>query len=382
MSFSADELEDGARAATGLDDFGSSYYREGLERTVDALNTEADLNELGRMIQHATISNALIQRLKIIDTYKQHPEIADEVVEGPVVILGLPRTGTTALGQLVANDPQFRSLRTWESQAPVPPPQAATQHTDPRIAQAADARLREETRVFNEQIAGGKWRHIIALEPADSQWSSMRIAPWVLPQFPAGLAPADTPANVAGVAAAGASGFIETGGVVSIEAAHFSGKVDRGDTGWRVIPGLGRTGDAVAVFPTTAASVELTKLATDAPRLDFQVSFSTTGELTARLDLLPTQPVRTGAGLRLAVALDDQAPQILTTGAEAGSPAWAQSVLNEVVSASVRLRVPTAGAHVLRVFMVDAGVVLDKILIDCGGLKPSYLGPPETCAAK
>jgi hypothetical protein len=48
----------------------------------------------------------------------------------------------------------------------------------------------------------------------------------------------------------------------------------------------------------------------------------------------------------------------------------------------VRLRVPTAGAHVLRVFMVDAGVVLDKIVIDCGGLKPSYLGPPETSAAK
>jgi hypothetical protein len=100
------------------------------------------------------------------------------------------------------------------------------------------------------------------------------------------------------------------------------------------------------------------------------------------LDLLPTQPVRTGAGLRLAVALDDQAPQILTTGAEAGSPTWAQSVLNEVVSVSVRLRMPTAGVHVLRVFMVDAGVVLDKIVIDCGGLKPSYLGPPETCAAK
>ena len=88
MSFSADELEDGARAATGLDDFGSSYYREGLERTVDGLNNEADLNDMGNVIQHATISNALIQRLKIIDTYKQHPEIADEVVDGPVVILG------------------------------------------------------------------------------------------------------------------------------------------------------------------------------------------------------------------------------------------------------------------------------------------------------
>lgn len=99
MTFSADELEEGARAATGLDDFGSPYYREGLERIVDALNTEADLNEIGRVIQHATISNALIQRLKVEDTYAQHPEIDDEVVGGPVFVIGLPRTGTTALSQ-------------------------------------------------------------------------------------------------------------------------------------------------------------------------------------------------------------------------------------------------------------------------------------------
>lgn len=106
MTFSADDLEDGARAATGLDDFGSSYYREGLERTVEALNTEADLNEMGAVIQHATISNALIQRLKIEDAYKQHPEMDDEAIEGPVFVIGLPRTGTTALSQLVAADPQ------------------------------------------------------------------------------------------------------------------------------------------------------------------------------------------------------------------------------------------------------------------------------------
>ena len=136
MTFDADELEDGARAATGLDDFGSPYYREGLERIVEALNTEADLNDMGRVIQHATISNALIQRLKIEDTYRQHPEIDDEVIDGPVFVIGLPRTGTTALSQLVAADPQFRSLRMWESQAPTPPPEAATQHSDPRIAQA------------------------------------------------------------------------------------------------------------------------------------------------------------------------------------------------------------------------------------------------------
>ena len=138
MTFTGHELEDGARVATGLDDFGSPYYREGLERTVDALNNEADLNELGGVIQHATISNALIQRLRIVDTYKQHPEIDDEVIEGPVFVIGLPRTGTTALSQLVANDPQFRSLRMWESQACTPPPEAETQHDDPRIAAAAE----------------------------------------------------------------------------------------------------------------------------------------------------------------------------------------------------------------------------------------------------
>ena len=138
MTFSADELEDGARAATGLHDFGSPYYREGLERTVDALNNEAELSEIGNVIQHATISNALIQRLKIEDTYAQHPEIDDEVVGGPVFVIGLPRTGTTALSQLVAADPQFRSLRMWESQAPTPPPETATQDSDPRIAQAEE----------------------------------------------------------------------------------------------------------------------------------------------------------------------------------------------------------------------------------------------------
>ena len=93
MTFSADELEGGARATTGLHDFGSPYYREGLERTVDALNNEAGLSEIGRVIQHATISNALIQRLKVEDTYAQHPEIDREVVGGPVFVIGLPAPG-------------------------------------------------------------------------------------------------------------------------------------------------------------------------------------------------------------------------------------------------------------------------------------------------
>jgi hypothetical protein len=303
-----------------------------------------------------------------------------------------------------------------------------------RQADNADAQLKEETRVFNEQIAGGKWRCILALEPADHLWKNIRIAPWSLPHFATPAAsvenivkatsavPRDragqlegdsadqqnveprsgvrsTPGSPGGslsttpqaptssriatirnqpfVAPPGFAGFVEANGIVSIEAEHFTEKVDRAGAGWEVIPGLGRTGDSVAVFPTTATSIEPARLTTGAPRLDYRVCFPTTGEITAIVSLFPTQPIQAGRGLRLAVALDDQSPQVLTAGAEVGSSAWAQSVLNEVITASVRLPVPTAGVHVLKIFMVDAGVVLDRIVIDCGGLLPSYLGPPE-----
>jgi hypothetical protein len=137
MTFDADELEDQAREATGLTDFGDPYYREGLERLLDSLNNEAELSEMGGIIQQATLVNHLSQRLLVEQAYKDHPEIEDQVIGGPVFVIGLPRTGTTALSQLVAADPQFRSLRTWESAAPTPPPEAATQHEDPRIAQTA-----------------------------------------------------------------------------------------------------------------------------------------------------------------------------------------------------------------------------------------------------
>ena len=89
----------------------------------------------------------LSARLGVEDTYRQHPEIEAQEVEGPVFVIGLPRTGTTALSQLVAADPQFRSLRLWESSSPVPPPTSATEHTDPRIA-ATEAGLAMVNEMF------------------------------------------------------------------------------------------------------------------------------------------------------------------------------------------------------------------------------------------
>lgn len=130
----ADELVEVARQRTGLDDFGGAEWREGLDRLVVALNGEADLTELGAQIMGSRLEMLLANRLRVVATVTDHPEIADEEVAGPLVIIGLPRTGTTALSNLMAADPQIRSVRLWESSDPVPPPEAAHQHDDPRIA--------------------------------------------------------------------------------------------------------------------------------------------------------------------------------------------------------------------------------------------------------
>jgi hypothetical protein len=136
MTLDADALETEARNSTGLEDFGDGGHREGLERLTASMNTDADLTEGGEVMLRVRLAGALASRLRIEDTYKAHPEIDDEEIEGPVFVIGLPRTGTTALSQLVAADPQIRSLRLWESSDPCPPPESATEHTDPRIAQA------------------------------------------------------------------------------------------------------------------------------------------------------------------------------------------------------------------------------------------------------
>jgi hypothetical protein len=135
MTLDPDSLEADARASTGLSDFGDGSHREGLERLTASMNTEADLSDDGEAMLRIRLAGALASRLRVEDTYRAHPEIDDERIEGPVFVIGLPRTGTTALSQLVAADPQFRSLRLWESSDPCPPPESATEHTDPRIAQ-------------------------------------------------------------------------------------------------------------------------------------------------------------------------------------------------------------------------------------------------------
>jgi len=127
-------LIDDARRQTGLNDFGPDGFREGLDVLCRALDEEAQLHEMGRHAARGQLLRLLATRLQVHDYLQRHPEIEEQAVRAPIFVIGLPRTGTTALSALLARDPDTRSLRTWESGQPVPPPEAATQHTDPRIA--------------------------------------------------------------------------------------------------------------------------------------------------------------------------------------------------------------------------------------------------------
>lgn len=137
--FRPERLLFAARAATGLEDFGDPSFREGLDVLCEAL-PQGSLSELGQQAWQGQLHNYLCQRLQIEDWYRRHPELERVPIEAPVFVMGLPRTGTTALSNLLAADPAARSLRTWESAQPTPPPETATEHSDPRIA-IADAGL-------------------------------------------------------------------------------------------------------------------------------------------------------------------------------------------------------------------------------------------------
>jgi hypothetical protein len=173
--------------------------------------------------------------------------------------------------------------------------------------------------------------------------------------------------------------FIETGGVVSIEAEHYSEISVVRNEAWDTIPGLGRTGDAISMSPTTAESIKPEDIDI-APSLSYSVYFFTTGKFNVTCYLLPTFPIKTGQGLRYAIAFDNQPPQIVTVGADLQTPSrqWSLNVLNASATGVSLHEIANAGVHTLKIYMVDAGVALDKIVIDTGGLKPSYLGPPET----
>ena len=137
--FNPDALIAQAVERAGSDDFGEQQWREGLDRYLDSVSTEARLNDLGVEIVLSDVVSTLTNRLNINAFRATHPEVAAKPITQPIVIVGQPRTGTTILYDLLALDPALRAPLTWEVDHPCPPPEPATYHTDPRIAETQAA---------------------------------------------------------------------------------------------------------------------------------------------------------------------------------------------------------------------------------------------------
>ncbi len=176
------------------------------------------------------------------------------------------------------------------------------------------------------------------------------------------------------------AGFVESNGCVSIEAEHFTKKINAPSGRWDKLDDFGRTLSAMTIFPMTAASVSPSA---DSPSLEYRMYLFDSGPVEVQAILSPTLEFLPGRKLRYAISFDDQPPQIVSALPDGRNRDnlprnWDATVKDAVRISKSKHTIDKPGYHTLRFWMVDPAVVLEKIVVDCGGVKPSYLGPPES----
>lgn len=171
--------------------------------------------------------------------------------------------------------------------------------------------------------------------------------------------------------------FVETHGIVSIEAEHTSGRKAASGVEWKVIENYGRTLSSMKMFPTTVSFDE----PEEAPYLEYSVYVSRDGNYTLTAYFAPTNNLHWDSRLRFALGIDDEKPRIIDVlpwdfvAGESG--AWSQAVTNNVHT-TTSTHYLKAGTHTIRIYGLDAGLVLQKLVLSRDGLPTSYLGPVES----
>jgi hypothetical protein len=176
-------------------------------------------------------------------------------------------------------------------------------------------------------------------------------------------------------------GFVEANGYVSIEASHYSKAVRSADAAWLVLPGIGKTGDGVdAVAPDTASYTP----GGNSPHLEYTMTLTSSGPVQISAILSPRNNVRPTAGLQYAISIDDAAPQIVNVTTATGANdttmnrQWERNTSNNANVTVTTHVVGAPGVHTLKFWMVDPTVIVQKLIVNTGGLAESYLGPPES----
>lgn len=171
--------------------------------------------------------------------------------------------------------------------------------------------------------------------------------------------------------------FYEDKGYVSIESPNYSKAINTNGITWQVLPDHGRTGSAITPFPVTAA---IQTPGNNAPHLQYDIYVYDSGNVKLQAYFSPTLNFHNRPeGLQYAISIDDEQPQITSINKEDNNIGiWSRWVANNIIIKTTDHHISKPGKHVIKYWMVHPGVVLQKLVMDFGGVLPSYLGPPET----
>lgn len=237
-------------------------------------------------------------------------------------------------------------------------------------------------------LGGGKWNHMMdQTHIGYTYWQQPPVnkMPAIIEEpgraldkaCSMGLVPAPKTAIAQVPASSRGNFFYEQGGYVSIAAAHYTQAVNSHGIQWTLLPNHGRTGDAITPFPVTASPQQP---GGNSPHVQYE--FYTYSEAAASLQVYCSPTLNLGnnpTGLQYAISIDDETPQLVSLNKDDNvGRTWDQWVANNIIIKTTKHQLLKPGKHTLKYWMVDPAVVLQKLVIDLGGLKPSYLGPPET----
>lgn len=220
---------------------------------------------------------------------------------------------------------------------------------------------------YNQNIAQGKWSHMMdQIRIGYTYWQEPRFRR--MPEVSL-VAQPETPR--AGMA------FAEAGGYVAIEACNYQKSRGTAHIHWEVIPGLGKTDSAVTTLPASQYPA-----ASDSVYLEYYIRFESAGDFEVTILLSPTLNFNANKGLRYALSFDGGTEQVVNINREYTLREMEQWQANRINETKTVHRIASPGLHRLRFRVLDPGIVLQKILIDTGGLKPSYLGAPQSKQVK
>ena len=176
-------------------------------------------------------------------------------------------------------------------------------------------------------------------------------------------------------------GFVEGEGVVSMEAEHFTANIEAGNRRWVRIEDYGHTLSGMRANSEVDAPPAVP--GKDSPHLEYQMYLFNTGKFDVTSTFSPTLNFMSGRALQVAISFDDETPRNITLvpenyNAQNRNTDWEKTVRDNARIVKSLHTIATPGYHTLKIWMIDPGVVLEKVVVNTGGLKPSYLGPPES----